>query len=535
MDPVVLARIGNLELVARAVCDGFINGLHKAPYFGASVDFAEHRGYVPGDDIRRMDWRLWARTDRYYIKEYEAETNMNFSVLLDVSKSMDYGSRGITKLDYARILTACLTNLVHHQRDRVGFVAFDSEIVEHVPPSAKHMDTVLHVLDRLKAGRPGGRMREPLHKVAEHFGRRGVLVVISDFYEDPEEIVDAVTPLRFRGNDLVVFHVLDPAELEFGFTDAQAFEDLESGEQMPVVPDAMRKEYVSLVQRAHRRAAAAVLRSAGRLHAARHVEAARSRALSSIWAAARRRCAEIAEVAGSWVAMNFIAPLFFVALAGLAIPVLIHLIQREKKQIMHFPSLMFVQRIPYKSIQRRRIHNWLLLIVRLAALALIIAGVRAPVLRAAGRCRRPGTGAREVVVLLDQSYSMGYGDRWERARAAAHDAINGLGAADRGSVVLFSSGAEIALRSTASGERERLTAAVAAAKTTRRRPRATRRRSRWPAASWRSRRSRGARSCSISDFQRGGWRGEEGARLPAGVDGHAGVDRRQRRGAERRR
>ena len=132
MDPVVLARIGNLELVSRMVADGFINGLHKAPYFGASVDFAEHRGYVPGDDIRRMDWRLWARTDRYYIKEYEAETNMNFSVLLDVSKSMDYGSRGITKFDYARILTACLTNLVHHQRDRVGFVAFDSEVVEHV-------------------------------------------------------------------------------------------------------------------------------------------------------------------------------------------------------------------------------------------------------------------------------------------------------------------------------------------------------------------------------------------------------------------
>ena len=120
MDPAVLARIGNLELVSRAVVDGFINGLHKAPYFGASVDFAEHRGYVPGDDIRRMDWRVWARTDRYYIKEYEAESNMNFSVLLDVSKSMDYGSRGITKLDYARILAACLTNLVHHQRDRVG-------------------------------------------------------------------------------------------------------------------------------------------------------------------------------------------------------------------------------------------------------------------------------------------------------------------------------------------------------------------------------------------------------------------------------
>ena len=151
------------------------------------MDFAEHRGYVPGDDIRRMDWRLWARTDRYYIKEYEAETNMNFSVLLDVSKSMDYGSRGITKFDYARILTACLTNLVHHQRDRVGFVAFDNDVVEHVPPSAKHMETVLHVLDRLKPGRPGN-LKEPLHKLAEHFGRRGVLVRDLGFLRGPEAI-----------------------------------------------------------------------------------------------------------------------------------------------------------------------------------------------------------------------------------------------------------------------------------------------------------------------------------------------------------
>jgi uncharacterized protein (DUF58 family) len=192
---------------------------------------------------------LWARTDRYYVKEYEAESNSNFSVLLDVSKSMNYGSRGITKLDYARILTACLTNLVHHQRDRVGLVTFDSDVVEHVPPSAKHMDVVLHVLDRVKAGQPGS-LRAPLHKMAEHFGRRGMLVVISDFYEEPEAVVEAITPLRFRGNDLVVFHVLDPAELEFGFTDASAFEDLESGEQMPIVPDTLRKEYISLV-RAH--------------------------------------------------------------------------------------------------------------------------------------------------------------------------------------------------------------------------------------------------------------------------------------------
>jgi len=243
----VLARIGNLELVARSVVDGFINGIHRSPFFGASVDFAEHRGYVPGDDIRRVDWKLYARTDRYYIKEYEADSNSNFAVLLDVSKSMGYGSRGMTKLDYGRMLAGCLTYLVHRQRDRVGFVAFDDDIVEHVPPSAKHMDTVLHVLDRLKPAKPGG-LRAPLHKMAEHFGRRGMLVLVSDLYEEPDAVLEAIGPLRFRGNDLAVFHLLDPAELDFSFTDPSAFEDLESGEQIPIVPQKLGDQYRELVQ-----------------------------------------------------------------------------------------------------------------------------------------------------------------------------------------------------------------------------------------------------------------------------------------------
>src|ERR671921_471995 len=198
VDPKVLSRIGNLELVARSVVDGFINGIHRSPYFGASVDFAEHRGYVPGDDIRRVDWKLYARTDRYYIKEYEADSNSNFAVLLDVSKSMGFGSEGMSKLDYGRMLAGCLTYLVHRQRDRVGFVAFDNDIVEHVPPSAKHMETVLHVLERATPARPG-QLRAPLRKLAEHFGRRGVLVLISDLYEDPQDVFDAVSLLRFRG------------------------------------------------------------------------------------------------------------------------------------------------------------------------------------------------------------------------------------------------------------------------------------------------------------------------------------------------
>src|SRR5437870_7830691 len=150
VDPSILARIGNLELLARTVVDGFINGLHRAPYFGASIDFAEHRGYVAGDDIRRVDWKLYARTDRYFVKQYEADTNANMSVLLDVSRSMGFASQGISKLEYASFLAACLAYLSHRQRDRVGIVTFDSEVVTYVPSSAKHFNVLLHTLDRAK-------------------------------------------------------------------------------------------------------------------------------------------------------------------------------------------------------------------------------------------------------------------------------------------------------------------------------------------------------------------------------------------------
>jgi uncharacterized protein (DUF58 family) len=247
VDPAILSRIGSLELLARQVVEGFINGLHRAPYFGASIDFAEHRGYVAGDDIRRVDWRLYARTDRYYVKQYEADTNTNLSILFDISRSMTFASGGVRKLDYACYLAACLAYLAHRQRDRVGIVTFDSEIVTHVPPSAKHFNVVLHTLDRAIAARPGN-LGAPLARMAEHFRRRGLLVLISDFYEEPDTVLEAIKPLRFLGNDLIVFHVLDPAEIEFGYEDASSFEDLESGEQVPVVPESLRAQYRQMIQ-----------------------------------------------------------------------------------------------------------------------------------------------------------------------------------------------------------------------------------------------------------------------------------------------
>jgi uncharacterized protein (DUF58 family) len=246
VDPRVLSRIDNLELVARFVVDGFINGLHRSPYLGLSLDFAEHRPYMPGDDIRRIDWRLYARTDRYYVKEYEADTNANLVVLLDVSKSMDFGMKGLRKIDYARYLAASLSYFSSQQRDRIGLLTFDRDIVDYVPCSAKHLNVVLHTLDRVKPERPGA-LGSALHRVAGTLTRRGILVLISDLYEPAEQVLDAVKPLRYRGNDVIVFHVLDPAEVDFPYEEAGNFEDLETGEKIPIVPATQRARYNELV------------------------------------------------------------------------------------------------------------------------------------------------------------------------------------------------------------------------------------------------------------------------------------------------
>jgi uncharacterized protein (DUF58 family) len=247
VDPKVLARIKDLELLARYVVDGFINGLHRAPYFGASIDFAEHRGYVPGDDIRRVDWRLYARTDKYYVKQYEADTNANFVAIVDVSKSMGFASQGVSKLQYASFLAACLAYLSHRQRDRVGIVTFDEDIVTHVPASAKHFNVLLHTLDRSVPQRPG-RLLTVLDKLAEHFKRRSIVALISDLYENPADLLESLKPYRFLGNDLIVFHILDPAEIEFPYTEASRFQDLESGEELPIVPEVFADQYRQMMK-----------------------------------------------------------------------------------------------------------------------------------------------------------------------------------------------------------------------------------------------------------------------------------------------
>lgn len=252
LDPAVLARVGGLELVARTVVDGFVAGLHRSPTLGATTEFAEHRGYMPGDDTRRVDWRLYARTDRLHVKEFEAETNATVTVLLDVSRSMAYGGAGegrVTKLDYARYLAASLLWLARRQHDRVGLATFDAALRDFVPASGRHLPHALRALERAAAG-GAGELATPLGQAAPHLTRRGIVVVMSDLYAEPASAVDAVRRLRGAGNEVLLFHVLDPAELEFPFADPGGFEDAETGATMTVVPAGVRARYRERV-RAH--------------------------------------------------------------------------------------------------------------------------------------------------------------------------------------------------------------------------------------------------------------------------------------------
>ena len=246
LDPEVLARIGSLELLARAVVEGFMSGLHRSPFTGFSTEFTEYRQYNPGDDLRYLDWRLLARTDRYFIKKYRADTNTQCHLLIDTSASMRYAQAGrVSKLTYAKFLAASLAYLLNRQQDAVGLVAFDEHVHTQVPARSRtgHMRTIFGHLSLLEAGGET-RLAESLHELAEILTRRGMVVLISDFYDSSERLQSAFQHLRFRGHDLIAFHVLDKNEVEFDFDDPiLLLEDSETDEQMPVLPDVVMSGY----------------------------------------------------------------------------------------------------------------------------------------------------------------------------------------------------------------------------------------------------------------------------------------------------
>ncbi len=249
LDPRVLARLSNIELVARTVVDGFLTGLHRAPIFGFSLEFAEYRPYVPGDDPRFIDWNVFSRTDRTYIKRYLGETNTHLVILFDASASMGFRSKGVSKIEYARFLAASLAYLALRQHDAVGLIVFDKQVRQYRPPSTRpgHLLSLLHILEHAEPATTTN-MNLPFDHFQKHLSHRGLVAVISDLYSDPDLVVKAARPLAYHGQDMVFFHVLDPEELAPDFSRSTLLEDMETGDQMEVSADYARREYPARIE-----------------------------------------------------------------------------------------------------------------------------------------------------------------------------------------------------------------------------------------------------------------------------------------------
>ena len=239
LDPAIVARLAHLDVRARLVVEGFIAGMHRSPFHGFSVEFAEHRPYMPGDPLKNLDWKVLAKSDRYLIKQYTEETNLRAHLLVDLSGSMGFMSKraSLSKLEYARSLAAALAYLMTHQQDAVGTMLFADRPLRYVPPRSvrSHLDVVLKTLAE---GEPAGRTKlgPALHELAERIKRRGLVVLLSDLLDSPAEVLSGLQHFRHRNHEVIVFHILDPDEIDFPYTDASTFVDMESGAQLTTEP-----------------------------------------------------------------------------------------------------------------------------------------------------------------------------------------------------------------------------------------------------------------------------------------------------------
>ena len=248
-DPKTLSKLGNLDLIARQVVEGYITGLHKSPYQAFAVEFAQHREYVPGDEIKHVDWKVWARSDRYYIKQYEEETNLRSYFLLDTSESMRYSSGGLTKLEYGSYVVASLTYLLLQQQDSAGLALFDNQIHRFIPAKASpaQLRLVLHELDAI-VPQAKTKIDVIFHELAERIAKRGLVVIVSDLFDDPEKILLGLRHFRHKRHEVIVFHVMDEAELTFPFRDSAMFEGYEEMGEILTEPRAIRRAYLDEVE-----------------------------------------------------------------------------------------------------------------------------------------------------------------------------------------------------------------------------------------------------------------------------------------------
>ena len=243
-DAVNLKKLRNMNLVARFLVEGFISGLHRSPHKGFSVEFAEYKKYIFGDDIRRIDWKVYSKTKKLYIKEYQEETNLRCYILLDTSASMSYGSGEVTKLDYASFLCSALSYLMIKQNDSVGLTLFSEGITTFIPPkcSALQLKSILIELEKVRPTEKTDISRA-FHAIAGRIKRRGLIIIISDFYDDQDRVLKALKHFRHKKHEVLVFHLLDPTEIDFSFSGLINFKDLETGETVQLYPQALKQEY----------------------------------------------------------------------------------------------------------------------------------------------------------------------------------------------------------------------------------------------------------------------------------------------------
>jgi len=246
-EPDKTGKFANLALMVRQAVEGFISGLHRSPHRGFSVEFSEHREYAPGDDLRHLDWVAYGRTDRFYIKQYEQETNLRAYILLDISASMNYRlGAPLTKFQYGCFLSACLAYLMARQQDMVGLAAFDQEVRLHLPPASSpaHLDRLFKGLEGLSCGKTTA-LAETFHQMAQSIAKRGLIIVVSDLYDEPDQVLRGLQHFCYQKHQLILFHVLDPAELDFPFKKVTTFVDLETGQKIQADPRLLRDSYRS--------------------------------------------------------------------------------------------------------------------------------------------------------------------------------------------------------------------------------------------------------------------------------------------------
>jgi uncharacterized protein (DUF58 family) len=248
LDPLTLAKVRGLELQARLVIEGYLSGTHKSPYHGFSVEFAQHREYVSGDDIRHVDWKVYGRSDRFYLKQYEEETNLVCWLLLDISESMQYRSGPMSKYDYACLVAAALSYLILHQQDSVGLVTFDDQVRKYLRPSSQpsHLKQIVKIMN-LGAARQKTRLAPIFHDLADRIARRGFIVILSDLFDEVPDLLAGLRHLRHKRHEVVVFHILDGAELDFPFQEATLFRGLEQHPELLTDPRSLRLSYLEEV------------------------------------------------------------------------------------------------------------------------------------------------------------------------------------------------------------------------------------------------------------------------------------------------